>query len=135
MLSTLSISCLFLLFCLSAFVYAASPKAEAVRPVPLVVPKELEVGKHDQKYGAEQPTAVQRSAEENLHQPWRKWLEAELEQGEGPDPSRPWMTWAPDPLDPSDKPWLKWNNEAGPTTEMMGTFSNVAAERCLKMRE
>ncbi|EEU36148.1 uncharacterized protein NECHADRAFT_87271 [Fusarium vanettenii 77-13-4] len=83
-------------------------------------------------------------------QPWKDWLQAEMEASS--DPSRPWLDWKPNMDDPSDKPWLYWNKRKmeqgrsgayepepdpdpetqprpeprpwprGPTTEMMGTY-------------
>ncbi|KAI5457331.1 hypothetical protein BGZ63DRAFT_494438 [Mariannaea sp. PMI_226] len=72
------------------------------------------------------------------NQPWREWLQAELATKGDPDTTRPWLNWKPNMEDPSDKPWLYWNQRkmrnggagayedaTGPTTEMMGTYPVV----------
>jgi hypothetical protein len=70
-----------------------------------------------------------------LEQPWKAWLEAERSTNSDIKEARPWVEWKPNPDDPSEKPWLQWQRARaaeegdpdpnGPTTEMMGTFTNV----------
>jgi len=67
-------------------------------------------------------------------QPWKQWLEAEMESDSDED-DRPWLNWKPNLEDPSDKPWLHWGDgtvnrdKRADSPEMNGAYPSVDLSR------
>lgn len=76
-------------------------------------------------------------------QPWKKWLAEEMSpssEAKEDQNQKPWIKWKPNPSDPSEKPWLHWDQKVkshiprgdddddddSPKSEMLGPFPNVA---------